>query len=755
LSAGRRELLRASEEGATRLGLRVDERLEGWWDPRDSAKLARLVQLLARDPPLVSEAAAAQRTAQIPLDRLVPAGALGAVIDAEAKTGWLTRRAHESEALARAASDAAVFRTLTSAVSRFDPEWARIYIGIAGREELIEAARRWLDDVEFFSDAWRDVPALLLDRLRSFVPAPTTLAAAITAAGLRLYPVAALPVYLRLTDLLTRIGESTGSDAEDALTAALWKALPRLGDADRETVERIAFDAAWPCIRLDRVNPQALLGLAAIFRDDASIDEVCKELDGRMRHDVQATTDALVRSGWWYFWRRRSRLARERSAEAAILRQSALAWLGSTFWTQDRDAEATLEAWDAVMADLTSFDGSEAALLCGSGSGSRRWPWISPFEEEQFAQLIDHASDLGALAELVETSLSSLIVNPSIDAVLARSRFSGDVSRHALAWLVGERYLIERPALTLDESSRLYAIAGHRPQQALSARVQSLATMFERDMSAALRAAGDPDLWSDPRFLAHLADWMNARPTALPHDVAKVIDDRIDGEPEWRPRNVSKALVRRLVENRLRRAARLLHDELAGELESETIADTVIAALLRNANRDACWRQLAATIDSERRNGKRALRALAERIQSKNLSPQDRRQLARSGWQIYETAAQENPALLGTDDATIAQLFALACSMLPGGSLGTAALQVVYAITTPPDRTEPWCWQSVIKAMREWKHLGGAPCADDRQDAALALVFAHLESSEADALRRTLRREKGWSIPSEFGERSS
>lgn len=762
LSEGRRELLRAAENGASHLGIRVDDRLNAWWDARDRGKLMRLFELLAHEPPLVSDRAVAERTVEIPLEELSRAGSPAGVIEAEAKHGQLAGRAHESAALARAASDAGVFTILSRAVAndRFDPTWARTYIQTASRDDLIEAARRWFGETSFFREAWADVPLMLLGRLRSLEPPPASLAAAVTSAGTVRSPATDLEIHLGLADVLTRIDQAAGRDTENTLVTALWRALPDLGEAGREAVERIAFDPSWRCIRLARVDLQTLLMLAAGFWKEESLSQVYEELDTRMLVDVETTTSALARGGWWYFWRLRSSLKPKHTSDSAILRRSALAWLACPVWTDGGGAEVALETWDAVLADLPrTLERHELARLCADGA--RRWPWIPPFEEVQFAELIDRVGDLGGLAELAEVVSAERWPTPNgkpiAEYVLSESRLTEAFPPNALAWLMDDRQGGERPVLTLDESARLYSNAGHRSQQALAARAESVAKTLDSDPRTALRVASDPNLWSDGRFLMRVAEWMNEKGSiaAITFDVLRTIDDHVNGEPAAPLRTPSAVLVRELVEAGLHHAASLLHREWSSDAHKETLADEVIAALLTGAFDHRCWQQLASRIEAERAGGGRhPLGILAERIRAKALSPKQRKTLAASGWRTFQAAGRGNPPLLSAlvSETAIARVLEFAAAMLPSGGLGTAALQLVFALTNLAFRTDVQWWRNLVKAMRAWKRHGAVPSADDREDAAFALLFSALDEKEQDALRRALRNERHWSIPFEFGE---
>ncbi len=730
-SEGRRELLRAAEDGAARLGLCVDERLPEWWDARDAGKLARLVELLAHEPPFVSPHAAAERTTEVPLGQLLKAGSLHVVLDAEARSGRLAWRAHEAEDLALAASDERVFAVLSHAVTNdlLDPNWARAFVATASGKLLLEAAQRWLGNASFFGNGWENVPELLLDRLRAEPPAGT-LASVVAQAGLRLTPGGNLERYLRLADVLTRIDKN----AADALLTPLWETQATLKDP--ELFERIAFDPGWVCLRISGIELATLLVLAASFRKDDSIARLIDEIDGRMRRDPETTTDALVCGGWWYFWRKRSHLTSHDAASAAVLEQSALRWLGSPFWTEGRGAEATLEAWDFALGDLPrELRGDKLATLRAPNGGPRRWPWIPPFEEEQLEELIDRAGDLGGLAELVEAMHSerwpAAEGRPLDEHVLTRSRFNGKLPPRVLGWLLEERYGATQPMLDINESRVVLTHAGHRRRHSIEARIDSIAGVFDRDIGLALRSANDPNLWTEPSFLSRIAFWMNAKISlaAIGIDIARTIDDHADGEPDRRPQKPSPTLMRALVEHGFHRAAKLLDPQLSSEIHKETLADGVVAALLASNAKHQCWSELAMKVDGHRgTSGVHPLAVVAQCIRSTMLSQNEKLRLATDGWWTFAEAARKCQTLRVTfvDESAVQHVFAIAVAMLPAGALGTAALQLLDVLSGSAWQPDMRWWIALVKAIRVYQRNPTTRSVDDRGDLAVALIYAAL-----------------------------
>jgi hypothetical protein len=768
-SEARRELTSALEDGVSRLGLNVDARLAEWWDPESSAKVRRLLELLTHRPPLISSRAAAQRTIELPLDRLARTGMLRGVIQAEAENGYLPRRAHETNELARGAEDAEIFAILSRATSgrSFSPEWAHAYVRSALPAAVNVAAQRWLDEgPRFFTDAWGDVPLLLLDRLRQIERLPAELALPVRTAADATVPAENLETYLRLAEVMTRIDPSAG----DALMERLWRALSSLTGAQQRFIEGIAFQDEWRCFEITRIELTSLLKLVAVFQTDASEARIFAELDRRMGQEPEGTSGALVREGWWFFWRRKSRLERKQEGDAEILRRSAMSWLSSDVWTSGM--EATLEAWDWAVGDLPqSLDGDDMVRLRGGAGGYGRWPWIPPFEEMQFRDLVMRSRDLGVLAELAEAlacdERSPFGDQPAYQYVLSQSYFKDDVSLGAFSWLLDQD---GQTLVTVDTKTSAYLCkhAGHRWQRALDARMASVVALLEKDAGGAIAAAVDPDLWSDGRFLSDVALWMNRKGSlqAIGISIAEAIDRNIRAEPIARPRLPSPELVRELASRGLNQAARLLHPELQANIQTETLTGKVIEAILRSDADAACWQQLAqeVRVAEAARAERHPLTMLADGITRKT-AIEERQRLASDGWRVFESAGHKHPDLLAplmTTPAsimtmTIVPLFGLAASMRGSGALGSATLLLAFAVARPEWRENMWLWRNLLRAMQVYKRHGEMASADDSEKMAVACVFSSLETpKEHSALQRALdheaREQPDWDLPSEFGE---
>lgn len=762
LSEGRLEFLRAVEEGAARLGLHADGRLPDWWDSNDAGKLHRLIELLAHEPPLVSNAAAAERTTGIELQRLAQCGPLRRVLQAEAASRSLYKRAHERAELAALAADTRVFEVLSRAVSDglLDSGWAESYVQSAKREKLVEAARAWFGDARFWS-GWPGVARLLLDRLRMLDGGFDETALLIDAGG-AVDPRNNLEIYLRLADLFERI---KAPEERNVLMPRLWEALPQL-DSSRAYLESLAFDPQWRCLRLEALEITNVLALATCFEHEESFARLYEELDARMLRETEATTHALVQQGWWYFWRRQSRLMRSKPQEAAALRSSAFGWLTSEAWSDGR-AEPTLEAWNKVLEDLPQSIAGEtfADLRKSSERAQRPWPWIPPFEEEQLAEMIARAGDLGALAEIAEVILADETPPAtSPREVLQRSRYDDVVSVEAFNWLVEG---CPRQTLTLESSGRLCERAANRRDRALEARIDSLATHLEQYPMEALAVAG-ADLWADSRFLRVVAKWMSLRGSfeKIGADAAQYIEKHVRGELQTPVVPSSRALVQDLVNHRYNKAARLLSRDLQENTQKEIFADRVIHALLSKDAKHPCWQQLEKQFKhaktAEGRDGRHPLLLIVDRIRERDLKPEQRSTLALHGWRTFEVAAEEHRDLMlaSSHPTTGLPLFDFAASMLPPGAMGQAALQIIFARANRGLREDVQWWRSLLRAIRDYRRYGGTRSADDREETALAAILGYVDrdgerNAVSEALKAEARNSPEWDVLSEFEMRAS
>ena len=765
LSPGRTELLSAIEQAVQERGLLADLRLNEWWNPDDPGKVRRLLELLTHNPPLVSGGAAAERTAQIPLARLVQTGPLLGALDAEWKNNLLPGRARESADLAAAAQDPAVFRLLSKAVSHgsLDPHWAHVYIRSAPPDKAAEAAETWLKDDRFFREEWGTVPKSLLDQLRKSGQVPATLASLIIEAARKLKPVEDLEIFLRLADVIARIDPS---ESENPLLPRLWQALPRPVPARiQDYLEKIAFDPAWECLRIRRLELSTLLRFAASLQHDEGLEEVYAELDRRMALEPVTVSDMLTRTGWWFYWRRKSRLR-----DVEILQRAAFAWMSSGWWSENGVRQATLEAWEEALKDLpASLSGADFQRLRNPDTRRNLWPWIPPFEDDQVLAFAGRAQDLGGLAELADMTASDWSVEgdtPSHVSLLSMSRWGSLLPAGALAWLVNER---GRPEiLSIEDSGLLYREAGHRRSQAMHARIESVAALLETSPEKALTAASEPSLWNERGFASKLAVWMARRETfdAAFWSAAERIHSSIQVEPAERPAGRSPELVRRLMDRGLEQAAQLLDPTRTGEIKRDSRTDRALKALLDCNPADSAWAALAGELAGRKEDSPapdHPLLFFAQWIES-NAPRGQRNKLARHGWATFERAAAHNPAFLASlvvspvvRGATMLPLLRFAASMLGPGAIGNAALQLVFS-AKPAFRLEVYWWRALFQAIREY--ASSSTSADDREDAAVALLFQHVQDPEQGAFRRALRiegdsRNPPWPVSSEFGESTS
>jgi hypothetical protein len=190
--------------------------------------------------------------------------------------------------------------------------------------------------------------------------------------------------------------------------------LPPQALAFAEPVIQLAIErpAAWlgfversvpPVPDLPTPEQVASLRVASLFArhasdDDSGLDRAVAEIDGQMASDPSTIGGALAASGWWPWWRRRSRLAPSR------LREAALGWLVASCWSDSRPPEATLETWEQVCADLRLGGLRHAEVAALWQGGRRRWPLIPPFEPRQLEALAGLAADRAVRAQLVATA---------------------------------------------------------------------------------------------------------------------------------------------------------------------------------------------------------------------------------------------------------------------------------------------------------------------------------------------------------------
>ena len=798
LDPGTRELQVAVEAAVAGFGLSVDGRLDAWWNPAEPWKLRRLLELLEHEPPLVSGPAAGQRTGSLPIERIAAAGPAGAFLASELEQGTIAVRSRESGALGRLAADPRVFDTLGRAVSagRLDSGWAIAYVKSAQDEALAEALRRF-HQIPGFWTGWEEVPGLLLDRLRASGSEPGALGPLILSAAREVDPLRQLGVYLRLADLLARIDEVSGTAGENVLLQGLWRALPGISrPADRELLVNAALGGEWRCLHpqsllqgeglrapwlaemadrllaeeeiASRLAAPALLELGAKLQEAGSFERLYARLDARMMAAREQTTGALVRGGWWQFWRRCSALRED------DLREAAMAWMTADAW-QEKGLEATREAWQQAVADLPQdLSGTEMASLCKRRNGSAvPGPAIPPFEQDQLLDLSHRAADLGALAELADAVRADrrfAWLEAPHPLLLQGSRFS-KLSSDTVAWLMETRVLPQPRPLGLEDSALLYRHCGHRAPRALAARVRSVVEALAERPGDALAAAAEPDLWDQPEFLAALAEWMARRGSiaAMGRDNAALIDQEVRGAPARYPAAVPRDLMRGLLASEWTKAANLLSPARATEEQQQSLIDAVIGALGTGADGDRCWGALAAEIGQASAPGRRAaarhpVARLAEEIRGRReLSREERRTLAERGWDTFDRASRAYPKLVAfmPQEDAILPAFELAASMAGPGAAGNAALRVIFGAAGDGGRSSvPW-WQALLRGLRGDRRAGGPRGMEDREEVSVALIaqwIGELDGMEQQTFWRALEKEaaadSGWDLPADLGAAS-
>lgn len=639
-----------------------------------------------------------------------------------------------------------------------DRSRVRTFLETTPGSRLVAVAHELLRVRGLFGGAWGDSPALLLEGLRRLPSVPRELAPLLLQAGQELNPVTSLPLYLRLADLVARIEGEAGAQY---LMAQLWRAFPQISDpGSRELLVEAALSPEWRCLQprslvrsgelhaswLETMAPRlvehqdllqalgvaALLKLADRLEAQGDLERVFDSVDIHMTGDPQATTDALAWAGWWTAWRKMSRLL---VGEPGWRRPAADAWLTSCAWAGEGAREAAKEDWDWVMGQLTPGPSETSQPMPWSPEGGPRrlWPWIPPFEEDQLADLAERAPHIVSLAELAEAVEADPsrpdVGEPSYRYILRRSPFARHF-RHddALGWIMDRKGRGELPPLDLESSFQLWRLAGGlRRNQALRARLASVLHGLETDGQAevAIDGASEPDLWSSPRFLGGLAAWMNERGSVdrIGIRIAEKIDRRIAGEPDSRPKSVKKKLIKELVKRRLKRAAGLLDSSPPGEVEQESLAESVVDALASQDWRDSCWEELAGKIGGV--EGGHPLFLVAALIREEQ--GERRSLLVRSGWRTFEEAARAHPRLLDFfPDQGNLPVFDLAASLSEPGGLGNAAVGVIYSARQDL-RSRPDWWGALLHRLLTWRRYASRDCPEDRRDVAVALVIRLLD----------------------------
>ncbi|MEE8526312.1 MAG: hypothetical protein V3T72_20440 [Thermoanaerobaculia bacterium] len=157
-------------------------------------------------------------------------------------------------------------------------------------------------------------------------------------------------------------------------------------------------------------------------------------------------------------------------------------------------------------------------------------------------------------------------------------------------------------------------------------------------------------------------------------------------------------------------------------------------------------------------SGPHPVHAIAAEVRAGELSATDQEALRRHGWMTFEQAARgDRCRFLGPPSANDATLPAidLALATSRPGTVGNAALAVVFAAGSRQYRSQLEWWQALLRGIRDWRRQGRLRSADDRTDVALGLLIrtaVALDPRERDALDDALQREApSWPLISQFG----
>ena len=782
LTTGEQELQRAVAAALGRLGLTADERLTVWWEPGNSRKHERLLQLLAYTSPLFSAAAAATRTARIPLAQFMDLGSpLYGLLRAEQQTGELRRRSQEGAALAKLAVAPENYRILAEATNAglLDPDWAISYINAAADPTLLDTARDLLEHSQDWL-RWGNAPRQALDRLRARRSLPDDLLRSIRQLGQNLDFMTHWEIYIRLADLLAPANPQTGAIAADnPLMQRLWDNLNALDSPKTHAhLVTIALDEQhWHCLepaslvradgepalpwaaevadRLldsalvrDRLNAAALLKLlrcAGHRLDRDQIRQVYATVTAKMRQDWEKTTRALIQEGGWYGWRQA--VATELSPKDC--RNVAIAWLNCPVWRDDNAPEATLENWKQVIGDLTNLSGLGMQQLRSKDSlGLPRWPWITPFETRQIADLTALVTDLGALAELIEainTCDLPVDIGDEVKFIYGKSRFARELHTlpaDALLWLMRPlaRNLRDPPALSLQNSMDLYVKAGHRQAEALQARVRSVIDRLREDPLKAMDAANDPNLWETDEFLSELAAWFDNKAALnnVTPEFLTQLDQRINPKlsPVSEPSPTQKTRAKFLAINEYNNIAEFLVLGIWNELPYRALK-----ALLQNIPDDNCWKDICKYSPTMQQQPvpDHPLTLLAGMVyHSKKLAGQE-------GWRRFATVVGKNPKLLqGLSHPQLSlPAFDLTASFFGNGQIAEAAWRIV-SIADAYRSVLIW-WRALLRSLQNCRRQQGVRSVDDRVDMAVRAICdyanRHLDRQQQQMLGQALRLE--------------
>jgi len=710
----------------------------------------------------------------------------------ECRAGAIVKRDHDPRGLAALGREPACRKELVSASAEghLGPGWADALSGELGQEGdakglidlFTELTERLLQAPEWGASL-RD----LLDELRRQEGLPRDLVERLGPAVVRLQRHAAehLGLMARLADVWER-----GGGGSNPVARHLRSLLPEIGSPEsRRMLVGLAFDQRFRCpspallVTQDgslaarwleehagrlmtsdqvrsRLSTEGLLTLGCRLGDTEAAPETdarrmfWTELDRRLRGQMAATTEALVRTGWWYFWRRGAEI---RSWEPLELRATALCWLGCGVWG---DVEGTLEAWERVVADLREISGAELAEACGDRSGLPG-PTIRTFERRQWGTLCQLAGDLGALAELVERA-GTVGLQPSEVAGalsgLLQERF--EVNLTALFWLMPESGGQEHEEpLALETSRALIERSGHRQAAALTARIEAVVGHLKSEPREACRHADLSALWKETAFRRRLRTWLAGLPSisSLPAELLARLDQHLmhPASPAHGLEAASQGsgqerlafLARQAEEAGYPALARFLSSGAAAAARVDRSVDAVARALTRGTPGDPCWEDFFRACFEHRtqlrhtaHRGRNPVSLLAQRLRDGDEEIPD------NAWDELVLAAGSRLAQLfeltgGPGEGL--PIFDLAAVLLEDRPLGALALFLaVYPDAGAAREDFPW-WRELVNSLTRCQRRWGALTGEDRVDLArslLAQVRCRLPAGEAQHVAAALAR---------------
>lgn len=713
----------------------AEERLRRYWDElapeRRPALLARLLGSPEAGRSLVAPETAARLSAALGAPALLASGAAAHLLAAELEAGLLRARGGDPAGLATLATrDAATAGVLAAATAQgtLPPDW--LLAVLAETDDAVLAVAGEILPAALASLHWRPVLARLFDRLLAIPGLPRCLAPAFEEALLKTKvpdPLGECEDLFVLAELAVRCGSPQAGSAIDRL----WRLAEALaGTEERRRFLRRVADPGWRSLepgRLLRGDGQALAvpwleGLAEdllgspevrdrlpttlLVRLAGERSELAGWLDPRMRSEPRETSDALLRTRRWSRWRSGS------AAGPEVRREASLAWLSSTTWQEPSAPEAHLEDWKQVVEDLGDLRGEDIAGLVSGDPPRPRWPWITPFQDEQLGDLCRLARhDLGALAELAEgldpgRDLGYPIPGTIVAHVLAQAdpALGEGLPAEALGVLCGRP---GRVALPLREAQRLLARTLHRRDRAAAELRRSIAQSLAGQPLAALQAAETLSR-DDPEIVEVVRAWR-----APSHLAAE-----------------ARAILGRLL-------------PAPGRAGAGAAPDPIVQALLQGAAGHGCWKKL----DDEMRSyvsaqgsGGHPVSRLATKLRATldGLPDRGRATLTDRGWETFSAAARAHCSLLHQPFAPGQPLPALEVAALlnPGSGIGRVALALAHLDTGRAHLRLPEWWDSLLSGLTSARWGPELRDAGDREEAALAVIYRQIPDLLAEERQR-------------------